>query len=83
MAIGHGGVFVVQPPYLLFYADRDQRRRAGWRPPDVLLKGFAMEDVNAFANSLTSGPDGWLYGAQGARRRPTFAALGFSKACGG
>ena len=23
LAIGHGGVFVVQAPYLLFYADRD------------------------------------------------------------
>jgi len=23
MAIGYGGVFIVQPPYLLFYPDRD------------------------------------------------------------
>jgi glucose/arabinose dehydrogenase len=63
-ALGYGGVFVVQPPYLLFY-----RIKAGTdKPdgdPDVLLKGFGMEDAHAFANSLTWGPDGWLYGAQG------------------
>jgi putative membrane-bound dehydrogenase-like protein len=64
MALGHGGVFVVQPPYLLFYADRD-RNDVPDGPPEVLLSGFGMEDAHAFANSLTWGPDGWLYGAQG------------------
>jgi putative heme-binding domain-containing protein len=63
-ALGYGGVFVVQPPYLLFY-----RLKPGTDVPDgdpeVLLKGFGMEDAHAFANSLTWGPDGWLYGAQG------------------
>src|SRR5262249_38699204 len=33
--------------------------------PEVLLSGFGMEDSHAFANSLTWGPDGWLYGAHG------------------
>jgi putative heme-binding domain-containing protein len=64
MALGYGGIFVVQPPYLLFY-----RLRAGTDEPagdpEVLLEGFGMEDAHAFANSLTWGPDGWLYGAQG------------------
>jgi putative membrane-bound dehydrogenase-like protein len=64
MAIGHGGVFVAQSPYLLFYPDRN-----GDDVPDgdlqVLLKGFGMEDAHAFPNSLQWGPDGWLYGAQG------------------
>jgi putative heme-binding domain-containing protein len=64
MALGYGGVFVVQPPYLLFY-----RLKPGTDDPDgdpeVLLQGFGMEDAHAFANSLTWGPDGWLYGAQG------------------
>jgi putative membrane-bound dehydrogenase-like protein len=64
MALGYGGVFVVQPPYLLFYADADQDDLPDG-PPKVLLKGFGMEDAHAFANSLTWGPDGWLYGAQG------------------
>jgi putative heme-binding domain-containing protein len=64
MALGYGGVFVVQSPYLLFYKLKpgtDETRG----DPEVLLKGFGMEDAHAFANSLTWGPDGWLYGAQG------------------
>jgi putative heme-binding domain-containing protein len=31
----------------------------------VLLTGFGMEDAHSVANSLTWGPDGWLYGCQG------------------
>ncbi len=64
MALGHGGVFVAQPPYLLFYADRDGDDVPDG-DPDVLLTGFGMEDSHAFPNSLQWGPDGWLYGAQG------------------
>ena len=63
-AIGHGGLFVVQSPYLLFYPDRDGND-APDSDPEVLLTGFGMEDAHAFANSLTWGPDGWLYGVQG------------------
>jgi len=33
--------------------------------PEVLLAGFGLEDAHALANSLSWGPDGWLYGAQG------------------
>ena len=64
MALGYGGVFVAQPPYLLFYADHDRDDQPDG-DPEVLLTGFGMEDAHAFANSLTWGPDGWLYGAQG------------------
>jgi putative membrane-bound dehydrogenase-like protein len=64
MAIGHGGVFVAQPPYLLFYPDRNGDDVPD-SDPEVLLSGFGMEDAHAFANSLTWGPDGWLYGAHG------------------
>jgi putative heme-binding domain-containing protein len=63
-AIGYGGVFVAQPPYLLFYRDANRDDVADG-DPEVLLTGFGMEDAHAFANSLTWGPDGWLYGAQG------------------
>jgi putative membrane-bound dehydrogenase-like protein len=62
-AFGHGGVFVLQAPYLLFYRSRDGDRADG--DPDVLLSGFGMEDAHSVANSLTWGPDGWLYGCQG------------------
>ena len=64
MCLGHGGVFVVQPPYLLFYPDRNGDDVPD-SDPEVLLTGFGMEDAHAFANSLQWGPDGWLYGAQG------------------
>lgn len=64
LALGHGGVFVVQAPYLLFYPDRNQDDVPDG-DPEVLLTGFGMEDAHAFANSMQWGPDGWLYGAQG------------------
>jgi len=64
MALGHGGVFVAQPPYLLFYADKNRDDIPDGNP-EVLLSGFGMEDSHAFANSLGWGPDGWLYGAHG------------------
>src|SRR6266849_10661712 len=64
IAFGHGGVFVLQAPYLLFYRDRNGDDVPDG-DPEVLLTGFGMEDSHAYANSLQWGPDGWLYGAQG------------------
>ena len=64
LAFGNGGVFVIQAPYLLFYPDRNRDDRPDG-DPEVLLSGFGMEDAHSVANSLTWGPDGWLYGLQG------------------
>jgi len=64
LAFGHGGVYVLNVPYLLFYPDRD-RNDVPDRDPEVLLKGFGMEDAQSFSNHLTWGPDGWLYGVNG------------------
>jgi len=64
LAFGHGGVFVLQTPYLLFYPDRN-RDDVPDSDPEILLTGFGMEDAHSVANSLTWGPDGWLYGCQG------------------
>jgi len=64
LAFGHGGVFVIQVPYLLFYPDRN-RDDVPDGDPQVLLEGFGMEDAQALANHLTWGPDGWLYGLNG------------------
>ncbi|MFI4874137.1 MAG: PVC-type heme-binding CxxCH protein, partial [Blastopirellula sp. JB062] len=61
---GRGGVWVMNPPYLLFYPDKDQDDVPDG-DPEVHLAGFGMADTHAVANSLTWGPDGWLYGAQG------------------
>src|SRR5438067_2968787 len=64
MAIGYGRVNVEHTPYLLIYPDRNGNDHPD-RDPDVMLTRIGMEDAHAFANSLTWGPDGWLYGAQG------------------
>lgn len=63
-AFGHGGVFVLNVPYLLYYPDHNRDDRPD-SDPIVLLEGFGMEDAHSVANSLTWGPDGWLYGCQG------------------
>ena len=62
--LGNGGVYVVQPPYLLFYPDKDEDDVPDG-DPEVLLSGFGMDDTHSLANSLQWGPDGWLYGAAG------------------
>ncbi|MEX2174703.1 MAG: c-type cytochrome [Pirellulaceae bacterium] len=61
---GRGGVWVLNPPYLLFYPDAD-----GDDVPDgdpvVHLEGFGIEDSHSVTNNLRLGPDGWLYATQG------------------
>ena len=63
-AIGRGGVYVTNPPYLLFYPDKNNDDIPD-DDPEVLLEGFGIEDSHSVINSLRFGPDGWLYGAQG------------------
>ncbi|MBI3465177.1 MAG: c-type cytochrome, partial [Planctomycetes bacterium] len=64
VARGRGGVWVLNPPYLLFYPDRNNDDVPDG-DPEVHLEGFGMEDTHSVANSLCWGPDGWLYAAQG------------------
>jgi len=64
VAVGRGGVFVLNPPYLLFYPDRNKDDVPDG-DPEVCLSGFGLEDTHAVANNLRWGPDGWLYGVQG------------------
>ncbi|MBQ11863.1 MAG: dehydrogenase [Planctomyces sp.] len=61
---GRGGVFVLNPPYLLFYPDSNDDDVPD-SDPLVLLEGFGLEDSHSVANSLRWGPDGWLYACQG------------------
>jgi putative heme-binding domain-containing protein len=61
---GRGGVWVLNPPYLLFYPDRDDNDVPDG-DPIVHLEGFGLEDTHSVINSLRWGPDGWLYAAQG------------------
>jgi putative heme-binding domain-containing protein len=61
---GAGGIWVMNPPYLLFYPDaNDDDIPDG--DPQVMLSGFGLEDTHSVASSLRWGPDGWLYGANG------------------
>ena len=65
LAVGHGGVFVGQAPYLLFYPDRDRDDRPDG-DPEVLLTGLRPPGRPRDGQlDAAWGPDGWLYGAQG------------------
>ncbi|MFN0195962.1 MAG: PVC-type heme-binding CxxCH protein [Planctomycetaceae bacterium] len=77
---GHGGVYVLQVPYLLFYPDKD-RDDVPDGDPQVLLAGFGMEDAQSLANHLTWGPDGWLYGVNGSTTTCLIRGLEFQQGC--
>jgi putative heme-binding domain-containing protein len=64
VAFDRGGVWVLNPPYLLFYPDANHDDKPDG-DPEVRLSGFGLEDTHSVANSLRWGPDGWLYGCQG------------------
>lgn len=63
-ARGRGGLWVLNPPYLLFYPDLNNDDVPDGDPV-VHLEGFGLEDTHSVVNSLRWGPDGWLYAAQG------------------
>lgn len=66
VAVGHGGVWAMCPPQLLFIPDKN-RDDVPDGPAEVVLDGFnvAPENYHNFANGLKWGPDGWLYGRCG------------------
>ncbi len=63
MALGHGGVFVGEPPELVFLRDTNGDGVADQRV--VLLDGWGYQDTHETLNSFIWGPDGWLYGCHG------------------
>ncbi len=64
VARGRGGLWVLNPPYLLYYPMKDGvDAPAG--DPVVHLQGFGLEDTHSCASNLRWGQDGWLYGAHG------------------
>ena len=73
---GRGGVWILNPPYLLFYPDKD-RDDVPDGDPRVVLSGFGLEDTHSGANSLAWGPDGWLYGAHGSTCTATIKGVHF------
>jgi putative heme-binding domain-containing protein len=73
---GRGGAWVLMPPFLLFYPDRN-RDDVPDGDPEVHLEGFGLEDTHSGANSLRWGPDGWIYGAHGSTCTADVKGVGF------
>ncbi len=63
IAVGHGGVWVANAPDILFLQDTDGDGKADKQ--EVVVTGFGRKDTHELPNSLTWGPDGWLYGLNG------------------
>ena len=61
VAFGYGGVWVLNAPDLLFLREKDGKEISR----EVVLTGFGRTDSHELPNSLTWGPDGWLYGLNG------------------
>ncbi len=72
---GHGGIWVMQTPYLMFYPLPTNPHDDVAPEPEVRLAGFGLEDTHSVANGLAWGPDGWLYGAQGSTTTSRVAGL--------
>ena len=63
IAVGHGGVWIANAPDILFVQDTDGDGKADTQ--EVVVTGFGRDDTHELPNSLTWGPDGWLYGLNG------------------
>src|ERR1051326_6041502 len=61
VAVGYGGVWVINSPDLLFLREKDGKEVSR----EVVLTGFGRTDSHELPSSLTWGPDGWLYGLNG------------------
>ena len=64
LEVGYGGVWVGAAPQLLFIPDANGDDAPDGEPI-VLLDGWGYEDTHETLNTLTWGPDGWLYGCHG------------------
>ncbi|QDT46032.1 Cytochrome c [Symmachiella dynata] len=63
IAVGYGGVWVANAPDILFLRDTDGDLKAD--TTEVVVTGFGRDDTHELPNSLTWGPDGYLYGLNG------------------
>src|SRR3972149_8173824 len=63
IAVGFGGVWVANSPDILFMQDTEGDGKAD--KTEVVVTGFGRDDTHELPNSLTWGPDGWLYGLNG------------------
>jgi putative membrane-bound dehydrogenase-like protein len=61
---GYGGIWLCSVPNLVFVPDRNGDDRPDG-PPEIILDGWDVKAQHNVFNSLTWGPDGWLYGCNG------------------
>jgi putative heme-binding domain-containing protein len=61
VAVGYGGIWVLNAPDLLFLREENGKEVSR----EVVVTGFGRTDTHELPNSLTWGPDGWLYGLNG------------------
>ena len=58
--VGNGGVYATNSPDVLFLQGKEKAESS-----QTILTGFGRADRHELPNSLTWGPDGWLYGMNG------------------
>ncbi len=65
-AVGHGGVWAIAPPNILFIPDRNSDGVPD-SPAEIVYDGFIHtgSNMHTTANSLRFGLDGWIYGRTG------------------
>ncbi len=63
IAVGYGGVWVANSPDILFMQDTNNDDKVDITT--VVATGFGRIDTHELPNSLTWGPDGYLYGFNG------------------
>src|SRR5437764_8060410 len=61
VAVGYGGVWVMNAPDLLFLREKDGKEVSR----EIVVTGFGRTDTHELPNSLTWVPAGWLYGLNG------------------
>jgi putative membrane-bound dehydrogenase-like protein len=64
IALGFGGVWLCSTPNLIFIPNRERGDKPDG-PPVIVLDGWDIKAKHNVFNSLTWGPDGWLYGCNG------------------
>src|SRR5260221_1527862 len=61
---GFGGIWLCSTPNLLFIPFKESDEKPAG-PPQIVLDGWDLTAKHNVFNSLTWGPDGWLYGCNG------------------
>jgi putative membrane-bound dehydrogenase-like protein len=61
---GFGGIWLCSTPNLIFIPIKEGRDKPAG-PPQIVLDGWDLTAKHNVFNSLTWGPDGWLYGCNG------------------